>query len=97
MEMKMNMIGVAFCMLLVLLLSGMTRVSIAITCDPLELSACAGAITSSTAPSATCCNKLKEQRSCLCQYVKDPNLQKLVNSPNARNVGDICGTPFPRC
>lgn len=94
---KMKMICVAFCILLVLLLPEMTQVSSAITCDPLELSACAGAITASTAPSATCCNKLKEQRSCLCQYMKDPNLQKLVNSPNARNVANICGTPFPTC
>ncbi|KAE8077265.1 hypothetical protein FH972_015840 [Carpinus fangiana] len=86
---------VVFCVMLVLLLG--TQVSTAITCNPLELSACAGAITSSTTPTALCCNKLKEQRPCLCQYVKDPNLQKLVNSPNARNVAVTCGSPFPTC
>ncbi|KAK4607933.1 hypothetical protein RGQ29_001665 [Quercus rubra] len=93
---KMKMSYVAFCVVLVLLL-GETQVSTGITCNPLELSACASAITSASAPSAACCSKLKEQRPCLCQYVKDPNLKKLVNSPNARTVASTCGTPFPQC
>lgn len=86
---------VAFCVVLVLLLG--TQVCRAITCNPLELSACAIAITTSSTPTALCCSKLKEQKPCLCQYVKDPNLQKLINSPNARNVANTCGTPFPTC
>ncbi|XVF84752.1 hypothetical protein PTKIN_Ptkin17bG0064100 [Pterospermum kingtungense] len=81
-----------------ILVLGKAQVSMAaITCNALQLSPCATAITSSTPPSPLCCSKLKEQRPCLCNYVKDPNLQKLVNSPNARKVATICGSPFPNC
>ncbi|KAM1453557.1 hypothetical protein EV1_003170 [Malus domestica] len=41
--------------------------------------------------------KLKKQSPCLCQYVKNPNLQKLVNFPNAKKVADNCGSPFSTC
>ncbi|KAI9088577.1 hypothetical protein K1719_029691 [Acacia pycnantha] len=74
-----------------------TEVSMAVTCNALQLSACASAITSSTPPTSLCCTKLKEQRPCLCGYMKNPNLQKLVNSPNARKVADACASPFPTC
>ncbi|KAI4313884.1 hypothetical protein L6164_026830 [Bauhinia variegata] len=87
---------VALCIMLCLLLA-QTQVTMAVTCNALQLSACASAITSSSPPSAACCSKLKEQRPCLCQYLKDPNLQRLVNSPNARKVADACGSPFPSC
>ncbi|CAN6727739.1 unnamed protein product [Malus baccata var. baccata] len=52
---------------------------------------------SSNSPTPVCCKKLKEQSPCLCQYVKNPNLQRLVNSPNAKKVADTCGSPFPTC
>ncbi|KAJ7943111.1 Non-specific lipid-transfer protein 2 [Quillaja saponaria] len=60
----------------------------AVDCNPLEVSSCASAMTTSNPPTAVCCSKLKEQKPCLCQYVKDPNLQKLVNSPNAKKMRD---------
>ncbi|KAG4907530.1 hypothetical protein JHK82_056188 [Glycine max] len=87
------------CIMLTLLLLGQSELlcMAAVTCNALQLSACASAITSSTPPSALCCSKLKEQRPCLCQYLKDPNLKKLVNSPNARMVANACGSPFPTC
>ncbi|KAM3269602.1 hypothetical protein P3S67_030484 [Capsicum chacoense] len=69
----------------------------AVNCNPLQLSPCANAITSSTTPSAICCSKLKEQRPCLCKYMKDPRLQKMISSPNAKKVASTCGSPFPRC
>ncbi|TKY50880.1 Non-specific lipid-transfer protein 2 [Spatholobus suberectus] len=86
------------CITLTLLLLAQTELSkAAVTCNALQLSACASAITSSSPPSAVCCSKLKEQRPCLCQYLKDPNLKRLVNSPNARKVANACGSPFPTC
>ncbi|XP_059659172.1 non-specific lipid-transfer protein 2-like [Cornus florida] len=94
--MKMSYIAVVVCAMVVLLLGG-AEVCMAVTCNPTELSPCAAAITSSNPPTATCCSKLKEQRPCLCQYVKNPNLQKFVNSPNARKVATTCGSPFPNC
>ncbi|CAH2049952.1 unnamed protein product [Thlaspi arvense] len=69
----------------------------AVTCNPLELSPCIGAITSSQPPSRTCCDKVREQRPCLCGYLKDPNLRQYVNSPNARRVATTCGVPIPTC
>ncbi|KAG5532341.1 hypothetical protein RHGRI_026840 [Rhododendron griersonianum] len=71
--------------------------SMAATCNPMELSPCAIAIISAKPPTAACCSKLKDQRPCLCQYLKDPKLQKFINSPNANKVATTCGSPFPRC
>lgn len=69
----------------------------AATCSPTELSPCIAAITSSSPPSSLCCSKLRQQKSCLCGYLKDPNLKQYVNSPNARKVASTCGVPFPNC
>ncbi|KZV42102.1 non-specific lipid-transfer protein 2-like [Dorcoceras hygrometricum] len=69
----------------------------AVTCNPLQLSPCAAAVTTSGNPSVTCCNKLKEQKPCLCQYMSNPNLQKFINSPGAKKVADFCDAPFPTC
>ncbi|KAK7357747.1 hypothetical protein VNO80_17043 [Phaseolus coccineus] len=84
-------------MLTLVALAGTDLCVTAVTCNALQLSACASAITSPGTPSSACCSKLKEQRPCLCQYLKDPNLKRLVNSPNARKVANACGSPFPTC
>ncbi|GMJ06612.1 Tracheary Element Differentiation-related 4 [Hibiscus trionum] len=81
----------------VLLLLAEAEVSTAVTCSPTQLSPCVGAITSSSPPSQLCCSKIKEQKPCLCQYLRNPNLKKFVNTPNARKVASTCGTPFPKC
>ncbi|KAH6802085.1 Bifunctional inhibitor/lipid-transfer protein/seed storage 2S albumin superfamily protein [Perilla frutescens var. frutescens] len=86
----------ALCVLIVVLL-GEVETTKAVTCNPLQLSPCASAITSSGNPTAACCNKIKEQRPCLCQYMKNPNLQKFINSPGAKKVASSCGAPFPKC
>ncbi|GMN28186.1 hypothetical protein TIFTF001_001955 [Ficus carica] len=69
----------------------------AVTCSPLELSSCLSAITGGTKPSNTCCSKLREQKPCLCGYLKNPNLRQYVNSPNARKVASTCGVAYPKC
>ncbi|KAK7266424.1 hypothetical protein RIF29_19068 [Crotalaria pallida] len=69
----------------------------AVTCNPMELSPCLGSILSSSPPSTTCCQKVNEQRPCLCGYIKNPNLGQFVNSPGARIVASSCGVPFPTC
>ncbi|KAE8662085.1 Non-specific lipid-transfer protein 2 [Hibiscus syriacus] len=81
----------------VLLLLTEAELSTAVTCNPTQLSPCVGAITSSSPPSKLCCSKIKEQKPCLCQYLRNPNLKKFVNTPNARKVASTCGTPFPKC
>ncbi|ESR55832.1 AAI domain-containing protein [Citrus sinensis] len=87
----------AICTLVVLLLAAETQVSVAVTCSPTQLSSCVSAITSSTPPSRLCCSKIKEQKPCLCQYLRNPSLRKFINTPNARRVASTCGTPFPKC
>ncbi|XP_042498831.1 non-specific lipid-transfer protein 2-like [Macadamia integrifolia] len=87
---------IALSVMLVLLLAE-AQVSMAVTCKPTELASCASAIMSATPPSKLCCSKIKEQKPCLCNYLKDPNLKKFVSSPNARKVANTCGTPFPSC
>ncbi|CAN8270255.1 unnamed protein product [Cochlearia groenlandica] len=69
----------------------------AVTCSPMQLSPCAAAITSSSPPSALCCKKLKEQKPCLCGYMRNPKLRRYVSSPNARNVSKSCKLAVPRC
>ncbi|KAE8022061.1 hypothetical protein FH972_007895 [Carpinus fangiana] len=69
----------------------------AVTCNPLELSSCLSAITSSAQPSTTCCGKLREQKPCLCGYIKNPNLKQYVGSPGAKKVASTCGVSIPRC
>ncbi|CAM8989139.1 unnamed protein product [Rhodiola kirilowii] len=84
--------------LMLLLLTQEMQVSMAaVNCSPVELSSCASAITSSSPPTRLCCIKIKEQRPCLCKYLKNPTLKKFVNTPNARRVARTCGTPYPRC
>ncbi|CAN1133209.1 Non-specific lipid-transfer protein 2 [Linum perenne] len=84
--------------LVVLLVVGGDRVvTAAVTCSPMQLSSCASAISSSTPPSRLCCKKIKEQKPCLCKYLKNPALRAYINTPNARKVASTCGTPFPNC
>ncbi|KAJ4830439.1 hypothetical protein Tsubulata_029844 [Turnera subulata] len=54
-------------------------------------------MTSPRPPTPMCCSKLRDQKPCLCQYVKNHHLQKLVNSPNAKKAARICRSPFPKC
>ncbi|KAL1553608.1 non-specific lipid-transfer protein 2-like [Salvia divinorum] len=82
---------------LAMLVLSQVEVSTAVTCNPLQLSPCAAAITSSGKPTAACCAKLKEQRPCLCQYMRNPNLQKFIKSPGAKRVSSACGIPYPKC
>ncbi|KAL3830870.1 hypothetical protein ACJIZ3_019672 [Penstemon smallii] len=87
----------ATCLVLLVVLLCEFEATRAVTCNPIQLSPCANAIMSSTKPSAVCCAKIKEQRPCLCNYMKNPNLQKFVKSPGAKRVAKSCGTPYPRC
>ncbi|KAH7859066.1 hypothetical protein Vadar_031114 [Vaccinium darrowii] len=58
----------------------------AVKCDPTELQPCLQPITSGTTPSTECCNKMRAQQPCFCQYIKNPTLKKYVSSPNAKKV-----------
>ncbi|KAM0049893.1 putative bifunctional inhibitor/plant lipid transfer protein/seed storage helical [Helianthus debilis subsp. tardiflorus] len=82
--------------ILVMILAG-SQAAMAVTCQVTQLAPCAAAISSSSPPSQQCCTKLKEQRPCLCQYMKNPSLKAYVSSPNAKKVSKTCGVPVPKC
>ncbi|KAK4375526.1 hypothetical protein RND71_006203 [Anisodus tanguticus] len=83
-------------MTVLVLLLAEAHISLAATCSPVQLSPCLGAIRSSSPPSKLCCSKIKQQKPCLCQYLKNPTLKKYVNSPGAKKVARSCGVPYPR-
>ncbi|XXG74184.1 hypothetical protein AAC387_Pa07g2969 [Persea americana] len=83
--------------LMAVLMIGQVPASVAVTCKATELASCATAILAAMPPTPMCCTKLKEQKPCLCNYLKDPTLQKYINTGNAKKVSRACNTPFPRC
>nr|KYP44019.1 Non-specific lipid-transfer protein 2 [Cajanus cajan] len=84
--------------LLALLLVEVIPTGESVTCSPVELSPCLWAvINSSSRPTNTCCQKLREQRPCLCGYLKNPSLRQYINSPDAIRVAHFCWIPFPTC
>ncbi|GKV16738.1 hypothetical protein SLE2022_188770 [Rubroshorea leprosula] len=95
--MKFSLVAVAVTLAVVLLVASESQRAEAVTCNPTELSPCLSAITSGSPPSDACCGKLREQKPCLCGYLKNPNLKPFVNSPNARKVANTCGVPYPQC
>lgn len=60
-------------------------------CNALELRPCQHAVQSNSAPSATCCSRLNDQKSCLCGYLRNPILKPYINSPGSRRVAQECG------
>ncbi|XP_038712547.1 non-specific lipid-transfer protein 2-like [Tripterygium wilfordii] len=92
-----DVVSMGVAMIVVVMLATQIHMSQAVTCNPAGLSSCAPAISSGAAPSRTCCSKLREQRPCLCGYLRNPTLRKFINSPNARKVSSSCGVPFPKC
>ncbi|KAI5428156.1 hypothetical protein KIW84_033237, partial [Lathyrus oleraceus] len=97
-ERMMKMKGMSAMMIFALVLM-FEAVSIleAANCDPMQLSPCLGAIMSNTKPSSDCCSRLNDQKPCLCEYVRNPNLKQYVNSPGSRNVANSCGVTIPNC
>ncbi|KAK7308256.1 hypothetical protein VNO77_41858 [Canavalia gladiata] len=85
---------VKLCIMLSVLLAGI-KVLMAESCNIMELVPCANAFTTSTLPSPECCERLKEQQSCICQYMNDPTLVNFINTPNAKLISDTCGSPIP--
>nr|KAJ0192584.1 hypothetical protein LSAT_V11C800446420 [Lactuca sativa] len=81
---------------LVVILAG-SQIATAATCSVTQLSPCLPAFTSSARPSAQCCSQLKQQRPCLCGYIRNPSLRSYVTSPNARKVASTCGVSIPKC
>ncbi|KAI3780845.1 hypothetical protein L2E82_10838 [Cichorium intybus] len=89
---------IAVCVVALLLaVLAQSQVGMAVTCAPTQLAPCATAISSASPPSKLCCTKIKQQRPCLCKYIKNPSLRNYVTSPNAKKVARICRVPIPKC
>ncbi|KAK1440620.1 hypothetical protein QVD17_06449 [Tagetes erecta] len=82
---------------LVLVFTGEIPSVTAATCNYMELVPCAGAISSSQAPSGACCSKIREQRSCFCGYLRNPSLRQFVSPATAQRVASQCGVSLPQC
>ncbi|XP_022955891.1 non-specific lipid-transfer protein 2-like [Cucurbita moschata] len=67
----------------------------AVDCNPSELSPCLPAITSSTPPTSSCCQKMVEQTPCLCGYFKNPEFKPYVTG--GKRVAAACGLTVPEC
>ncbi|KZV45517.1 non-specific lipid-transfer protein 2-like [Dorcoceras hygrometricum] len=91
--------GVAFRCLLVaiVLLGAAVHEAGAVTCNPEQLSSCEEAITGSQSPSAECCQTLKAQEFCLCEYLQNSTYRAYLDSPNAKKVAADCGVSIPNC
>ncbi|CAO2817226.1 unnamed protein product [Amaranthus hypochondriacus] len=79
-----------FVVVVVALLLAATPVTEAVTCSPVQLSPCAPAIMSNKPPSGACCQKLRQQKPCLCGYYRNPTLKRYINSPGAKRVASTC-------
>ncbi|OEL33786.1 hypothetical protein BAE44_0005195 [Dichanthelium oligosanthes] len=66
-------------------------------CDPLALRPCAPAVIYGARPSGECCAKLREQKPCLCRYIKNPDLGRYINSPEGRRIAAVCRVRRLRC
>ncbi|KAG8055790.1 hypothetical protein GUJ93_ZPchr0001g31966 [Zizania palustris] len=65
-------------------------------CDLLALRPCAPVIWRE-APSPACCAELRNQERCLCEYAKNPDLRKYINSQNSKWVAAACSMQVPSC
>ncbi|KAL7131775.1 hypothetical protein ABFS83_12G027100 [Erythranthe nasuta] len=66
-------------------------------CNPMELAPCLGAIMGPDNPAPECCQKLKEQVPCFCNYLKDPRAGQIIDSPNGKKIAAVCGLQRPSC
>ncbi|KGN53813.1 hypothetical protein Csa_015036 [Cucumis sativus] len=90
--------GTGLCLLVVVaIFLSSVRLGEAVSCNPTELSPCVSAITSSTAPTAACCQKLRQQEPCYCGYLKDPKYKAYAESPRVRAIASQCRVPIPKC
>src|ERR1051325_1474782 len=93
-----------FCMtgffFLAVVLMGVVRevqLADAATCDPNEMQVCFWAYTMSAMPSLACCNRVRQHRSCYCQYKNNPKFQSYLQSPATKKITSSCGVTIPSC
>ncbi|GKC36238.1 non-specific lipid-transfer protein 2-like protein [Tanacetum coccineum] len=88
---------VALCALLFVVLMSQVPSTDAANCNYMDLMVCADAISSPRPPSTGCCSKVKEQRSCFCEYLRNPTLRQYVTPQVAQRVAGQCHVALPNC
>ncbi|EOA33953.1 hypothetical protein CARUB_v10021448mg [Capsella rubella] len=83
--------------LLIFIVAQENRVAAEEPCDPMQLSPCLDTIQKGSYPSNLCCKKVREQKHCVCQYLRNPNFKSFLNSPNAKKIATECDCPYPKC
>ncbi|XP_018452464.1 non-specific lipid-transfer protein 2 [Raphanus sativus] len=83
--------------LLFLILAQENRAAAVEPCNPMQLMPCEEAIVKGSNPSKLCCDRLKQQQHCVCQYMKNPNFKSFLGSPNAKKIATHCHCPIPKC
>ncbi|KVH91222.1 Bifunctional inhibitor/plant lipid transfer protein/seed storage helical domain-containing protein [Cynara cardunculus var. scolymus] len=73
------------------------RVGMAADCEVLKLTSCLPAFTGGPipAPDSPCCQNLRSQQDCFCDYMKDPAYNKFLSMPAAKQVAQACSVTIP--
>ncbi|KAG4184612.1 hypothetical protein ERO13_A09G182200v2 [Gossypium hirsutum] len=80
--------------LVVVLFSGAEAVAPAPKCDnPLEYSSCLNAY-KKPPPSAGCCQKMKEQAPCYCEYMKIEDIKRVFDRVEIAKMAKLCGVSY---
>ncbi|CAL9224471.1 unnamed protein product, partial [Arabidopsis halleri] len=73
------------------------KAEMAQSCVPAELMSCLPAMTTGKQPTKDCCDKLIEQKACLCGYIKNPLYRIFTISLVACKVLETCKVPYISC
>ncbi|VYS68575.1 unnamed protein product [Arabidopsis thaliana] len=67
------------------------------SCVPMELMPCLPAMTKGEQPTTDCCENLIKQKTCLCDYIKNPLYSMFTISLVACKVLETCNVPYTSC
>ncbi|AEE31984.1 putative bifunctional inhibitor/plant lipid transfer protein/seed storage helical [Arabidopsis thaliana] len=66
-----------------------------VACTVTELQPCLPSVIDGSQPSTQCCEKLKEQNSCFCDYLQNPQFSQYITA--AKQILAACKIPYPNC
>ncbi|CAI9277904.1 unnamed protein product [Lactuca saligna] len=85
--------------LIVAILMVKVHVGTAVDCDIMKLLPCYPFIKDPTlpapSPDSDCCNNLRMEEPCLCDFAKNPVFGSYLNNPSVKKVADACSVAIP--
>ncbi|KAI3693252.1 hypothetical protein L6452_33084 [Arctium lappa] len=95
--MKTSCVLLAMMVIAATILTMEVRVGMAVDCDVLKLMPCLSSFTGGPipAPNSSCCQNLRAQQACFCDYVKDPAYGRFLEMPAAHQVAQACSVTIP--